>query len=269
MRQVAETAFAKINLALHVRERMADGYHRIETIFAFCEDGDELTAELADGLTLSITGPFGAGLDPADDIVLDAAESLRHSNDCDSGARIRLDKQLPIASGLGGGSADAAAALRLLNRLWGLDRPLGRLEALGRELGADVPACVRSQPLRGTGRGDDLEPVELGLSEAPVLLVNPRVELSTAQVFSGWDGSDRGPLRDWRHGRNDLEQAAIALVPQIGAIEAWLSVQPGVDLVRMSGSGATCFALFKSEATRDAAAMAVPREWWRLATRLR
>lgn len=269
MNQIAETAFAKINLALHVRERMADGYHRIETIFAFCEDGDELTAELADELTLSIAGPFGAGLDPSDDIVLDAAESLRHANDYDSGARIRLDKRLPIASGLGGGSADAAAALRLLNRLWGLDRPLERLQSLGRGVGADVSACVRSEPLRGTGKGDDLEPIELGLSGAPVLLVNPRVELSTAEVFSGWDGSDRGPLRDWRHGRNDLEQAATALVPQIGAIQAWLSVQPGVELVRMSGSGATCFALFASDAERDASAMAVPREWWRLPTRLR
>ena len=265
----AETAFAKINLALHVRERMADGYHRIETIFAFCEDGDTLTAELDERLSLEIGGPFGAGLDPSDNIILNAAEALRHANDYDSGARIRLDKQLPVASGLGGGSADAAAALRLLNRLWGLGRPPKRLQALGRGIGADVAACVLSGTLRGTGKGDELEPVELGLAGIPVLLVNPRVELSTAEVFARWDGTDRGPLRDWRHGRNDLEQAATALVPQIGSVEAWLSVQPGAQLVRMSGSGATCFALFASEAQRDAAAMAVPREWWRLATRLR
>lgn len=269
MSELAEIAFAKINLALHVRERMADGYHRIETIFAFCEDGDTLTAQQDDKLVLDIGGPFGAGLDPSDNSILDAAQALKHANHYELGARIRLEKMLPLASGLGGGSADAAAALRLLNRLWGLDRLPERLQSLGRGIGADVAACVRSETVRGTGRGDELEPVELGLSGTPVLLVNPRVELSTAEVFARWDGSDRGPLQDWRHGRNDLEQAAASLAPQIGAIQAWLSVQPGAELVRMSGSGATCFALFASEAERDSAAMGVPREWWRLATRLR
>lgn len=269
MTRLAETAFAKINLALHVREKMADGYHRIETIFAFCEDGDGLGAEMADDLALAISGPFGAGLDASDDIVLMAAEALRHANGYSAGASLTLDKRLPIAAGLGGGSADAAAALRLLNRLWALDRPPERLQSLARGLGADVPACVRSETMRGTGRGDVLEPVELGLSGTPLLLVNPRVGLPTAEVFAGWDGHDRGPLRDWRHGRNDLEQAARALVPQIGAILAWLSVQPGAEVVRMSGSGATCFAVFASEADRDRSAMAVPREWWHLATRLR
>lgn len=269
MSELSETAFAKINLALHVREKMADGYHRIETIYAFCEDGDRLRAGCADDLALTIDGPFGRGLNPTDDIVLAAAEALRHANGYSAGAVLHLEKRLPIAAGLGGGSADAAAALRLLNLLWALDRPLQRLQSLGRALGADVPACVCSETMRGNGKGDELEPVDLGLSGTPVLLVNPRVELSTAEVFSRWDGSDRGPLRDWRHGRNDLEQAASSLVPQIGAIQAWLSVQPGAQLVRMSGSGATCFALFASEAERDRSAMAVPREWWHLATRLR
>jgi 4-diphosphocytidyl-2-C-methyl-D-erythritol kinase len=123
--------------------------------------------------------------------------------------------------------------------------------------------------MRGEGRGDILNPVDLGLSGTPVLLVNPRVELSTAEVFERWDGVDRGPLEDWRHGRNDLEQAATSLVPQIGGILAWVSAQPGANCVRMSGSGATCFALFENEAQRDHAAEGVPREWWRLATRLR
>jgi 4-diphosphocytidyl-2-C-methyl-D-erythritol kinase len=107
------------------------------------------------------------------------------------------------------------------------------------------------------------------MSGTPVLLVNPRVPLSTAEVFARWDGDDRGPLGDWREGRNDLEAPAIALVPQIEAVLAWLGTRPGATFVRMSGSGATCFALFDDEEARDAAAAAVPREWWRLATFLR
>ena len=265
----AETAYAKINLALHVRERMADGYHRIETIFVFCEDGDAVSAEKGDSLTLALSGPFSDGLERAENIAMKAATALRREGGVRAGAALRLRKQLPVASGLGGGSADAAAALRLLNRLWRLDWPEEQLEEIGRGLGADVPACVRSRPMRGEGKGDELEPIEPGLSGTPVLLVNPRVELSTAQVFERWDGTDRGPLSDWRHGRNDLEQAATSLAPQIGGVLAWLSAQPGADCVRMSGSGATCFALFRSDAQRDHSAEGVPREWWRLATRLR
>ena len=265
----AETAYAKVNLALHVRERMADGYHRIETVFAFCADGDQVSAQTADALSLELTGPFAAGLDGADNFIIKAAALLKNAYRTASNAAIRLNKQLPVASGLGGGSADAAAALRLLNRLWRLNCRLERLEEIGRDLGADVPACVRSETMRGDGKGDDLQAIDLGLSGAPVLLVNPRVEVSTAEVFERWDGTDRGPLTDWRNGRNDLEQAASAVAPQIGSILAWLSIQPGADVVRMSGSGATCFALFETEAQRDRAAIAVPREWWRLATSLR
>lgn len=264
-----ETAYAKVNLALHVRERLADGYHRIETIFAFCADGDRLSAVESDALSLALAGPFAGGLSSEDNLVARAAAILGERSGTDSGAAIRLDKQLPVASGLGGGSADAAAALRLLNRLWGLAWPAERLESIGSGLGADVPACVRSETMRGEGKGDELHAVDLGLSGTPVLLVNPRVELPTAEVFAGWDGNDRGPLTDWRSGRNDLEQAASALAPQIGSILAWLSVQPGAGCVRLSGSGATCFALFETEAQRDRAATAVPREWWRLATSLR
>jgi 4-diphosphocytidyl-2-C-methyl-D-erythritol kinase len=124
--------------------------------------------------------------------------------------------------------------------------------------------------MRGEGAGDILTPIDLSeLSGAPVLLVNPRVALSTAEVFDTWDGVDRGPLGDWREGRNDLEAPAIALVPQIEAVLAWLNTRPGANFVRMSGSGATCFGLFDSEEARDAAADAVPREWWRLPTFLR
>lgn len=271
-----ETAYAKINLALHVRERMADGFHRIETVFAFCEDGDELSVQGNGQLSVDVDGPFADQLQSeSSNLAFEAASLLvreRSENAAgspDQGARITLTKNLPVASGIGGGSADAAAALRLLNRHWNLGWPVERLEQIGRELGADVPACVRSETARGTGRGDALELADLGLSRTPVLLVNPRVSLSTAEVFARWDGDDHGPLDDWKHGRNDLEEAATALVPHISAVLAWLSAQSGAQAVRMSGSGPTCFALFESEADRDSAAMAVPREWWRLATRLR
>jgi 4-diphosphocytidyl-2-C-methyl-D-erythritol kinase len=179
-----------------------------------------------------------------------------------------LDKCLPVASGLGGGSADAAAALRLLTSMWKIDP--SHAQAVAPTLGSDVPACLLSLPARGEGAGDELTAVDLAeLSGVPVLLINPRVALPTAEVFARWDGEDRGPLGDWREGRNDLELAAISLAPQIGAVLAWLATRPGATFTRMSGSGATCFALFESEEARDSAADAVPREWWRLATFLR
>lgn len=263
---LAETACAKLNLALHVRGRRADGYHDIETVFAFCEDGDELSGEAAGELTLAISGPFATDV-PEDNLVIRAASTLRKAAGSAAGARLHLTKNLPVASGIGGGSADAAAALRLLARLWDLDPALA--EGVAPALGADVPACLRSQSCRGTGAGDELEPVDLGLAGTPVLLVNPRIPLSTADVFGRWDGVDHGPLGDWREGRNDLEPAAIALVPEIAVVLDWLRKQPGAEFVRMSGSGATCFAMFDSEAERDEAAAAVPGQWWRLATRLR
>lgn len=265
----SETAFAKINLALHVRERLPDGYHRIETIFAFCEDGDELSAEHSSETSLKISGEFAGGLSRTDNLVLEAAAALREASGDGEPASLHLQKLLPVAAGLGGGSADAAAALRLLSRLWNLPTPIEKLEEIARPLGADVAACIRSESTRGTGRGELLEPIDLGLGGTPVLLINPRVELRTADVFARWDGYDRGELEDWRDGRNDLESAAVSMVPQIGAILAWLSAQAGASCVRMSGSGATCFALFESDHARDHAAIAVPREWWRLATRLR
>jgi 4-diphosphocytidyl-2-C-methyl-D-erythritol kinase len=266
---LSETAYAKINLALHVRERFPDGYHRIETVFAFCEDGDQLSAEHSAETSLKISGEFAGGLSRTDNLVLKAAAVLREATGGGEPAALHLHKALPVAAGLGGGSADAAAALRLLSRLWNLPRPIEKLEEIARTLGADVAACVRSQGARGTARGDILEAIDTGLSGTPVLLINPRVELRTADVFARWDGYDRGELEGWRDGRNDLEAAAVSMVPQIGSILAWLSAQAGASCVRMSGSGATCFALFDSEQALDHAAIAVPREWWRLTTRLR
>ena len=265
-----ETAFAKLNLALHVRERLPDGYHRIETVFAFCEQGDLLRVERGNALTLEVEGEFAPSLTAGDDnLVLRAARLLQERFET-GGARLVLEKRLPVSAGIGGGSADAAAAIRLLARRWGLDPDPSDLHALAAKLGADVPACLLSRPARGEGRGDELVPLaDDELAGMPVLLVNPRVELSTAQVFNGWDSRDRGPLGDWREGRNDLEAPARRLVPQIGEI---LNSLADARFARMSGSGATCFGLYSSEAERNRAASAIAEahpDWWLLATRLR
>ena len=269
MTATAEIAPAKLNLALHVRGRLSDGRHSIETIFAFCTDGDRLSGEDSDEISLEIVGPFAVDLaENNDNLVLKAARALAQVAGARSGAALKLEKRLPVASGIGGGSADAAATLRLLTSLWGIDPKYA--QEVAPALGSDVPACLLSLSARASGAGDRLAPMDLSdLSETPVLLVNPRVPLSTAEVFAAWDGKDRGSLGEWREGRNDLEQPAKTLVPQIGSVLAWLSAQPGARLVRMSGSGATCFALFGSEEARDTAAIAVPREWWHLGSFLR
>jgi 4-diphosphocytidyl-2-C-methyl-D-erythritol kinase len=266
--ELKELAPAKLNLALHVRGQLPDGRHRIETVFAFCTDGDEVAAAPSDELSLSLAGPFARELGhPDDNLALKAARTLRERAEVGFGAALTLTKTLPVASGIGGGSADAAATLRLLTRLWGVDP--GHATAIAPSLGSDVPACLLSMTARGDGAGDELKLIDAGVSGKPVLLVNPRVELSTADVFARWNGEDKGPLDNWRAGRNDLEAAAVEQVPLIGTVLAWLAIQPGVDVVRMSGSGATCFALFDSEEARDNAEVAVPREWWRLTTYLR
>ena len=269
MTAAREIAPAKLNLALHIRGKRGDGRHDIETVFAFCTDGDRLSAEAADELSLSVSGPFAAELCSDDDnIVMAAARALKEASGTKAGAAIHLDKCLPVASGIGGGSADAGAALRLLTSLWRIDPK--HAAKIAPQLGSDVPACLLSLPVRGSGAGDELTPIDLGeLSGTPVLLVNPRVQLATAEVFERWDGTDGGPLRDWRDGGNDLQQVAVGLAPQVETVLAMLALQPGSQLTRMSGSGATCFALFDSDETRDAAADQVPREWWRLATSLR
>jgi 4-diphosphocytidyl-2-C-methyl-D-erythritol kinase len=263
-----EIAPAKLNLALHVRGKRADGRHDIETLFAFCTDGDRLNAVEADGIALTIGGPFADDLDEGDNLVLDAARALAEATSSSKGAAIHLDKKLPVASGIGGGSADAAAALRLLTSLWGIDPR--HASDVAPKLGSDVPACLLSLPVRGERAGDSLSPADLSdVSGAPVLLVNPGIPLPTAAVFGAWDGVDRGPLGEWREGRNDLEAPAIALAPEIADVLDWLRRCEGASFVRMSGSGATCFALFDDEASRDLAEASVPDNWWRLATYLR
>jgi 4-diphosphocytidyl-2-C-methyl-D-erythritol kinase len=227
-------------------------------------------------LSLTIDGPFAAGLSAgADNLVMRAAQALRDVAGVREGASLRLEKSLPVASGIGGGSADAAAALRLLARLWSTDVPLKPIAA---QLGADVPACLLGRPVRGKGRGDVLTLVsDERLSGLPLLLINPGVPVPTGPVFQAWDGVDRGalaagePLGAALAGRNDMEAPAIAMVPAIGELVRWLASREGVMLARMSGSGATCFALFQSIADRDRAATEAKRDWpecWMMATRL-
>ena len=306
---LTETAYAKVNLALHVRRRREDGYHDLESLFAFVDRGDELSANArADGgLSLTISGPFAHGLDSDDDnLVLRAARSLQisvcpersrgtyaqrpstslgnlagvgvHSSG-KLGANLHLTKNLPVASGIGGGSADAAAALRLLNRLWGCNLTDRALCVIGETLGSDIPACVISQSLRVEGRGEALEALDLpGLSGMPILLVNPGIPLGTAPVFRGWDQVDRGPLDTScleaviSSGRNDLEGPARALVPEIADVLERLRSTSGATLSRMSGSGATCFALFDSPAACATAEQALAAEypaWWLMSGMLR
>lgn len=273
---LTETAYAKVNLALHVRARREDGYHELESLFAFCADGDDLRGTVREdgAIRLSIAGPFAEGLSAAEDnLVVRAARALQLASGTGQGAELQLDKRLPVAAGIGGGSADAAAALRLLIRLWGVNPALIDFPALARALGADVPACLGSQTVFGMGVGERLEAIDLDLAGVPILLVNPLVSCPTGPVFKGWDGQDRGPLdpHDWRRGRNDLAAPAIALVPDIEDVLAVLRAQLP-SLARMSGSGATCFALFGNDGERDAAAQRIAADhpdWWVLATALR
>ena len=265
---IHETAYAKINLALHVRARRADGYHELETLFAFVDAGDRLTAAPAVQDSLETLGEFAAAIgDPFANIAMKALAALPRAE----GLAVTLEKNLPVAAGLGGGSADAGAVFRLVERSHGLPE---NWAARAAKLGADVPACVLSETCLGRGTGTELEPGPADLAGTPVLLANPRLPLATGPVFAAWDGIDRGPLPAGTAreialaGRNDLEAPAIALCPEIAQVLGALR-ETGAWLVRMSGSGATCFALYDDPAARDAARAALDPAWWTLAGALR
>jgi len=267
----SETAYAKINLALHVRRRREDGYHELETLFAFVDAGDVLSASGAAQDAVRVLGEFADGLDdPFDNLVAKALGKLPRTD----GLAITLEKNLPVAAGLGGGSADAGAVFRMVRERYGLPEDW---HARATALGADVPACVDSRTCIGRGTGTQLEPADDSLASTPTLLVNPRVPLSTGPVFKHWDGVDRGalPQGDARAialgGRNDLEGPAISLCPQIAGVLAALD-GTAPFLARMSGSGATCFALYDDVAARDAAAAAIESDhpgWWQMKGALR
>jgi 4-diphosphocytidyl-2-C-methyl-D-erythritol kinase len=279
---IGETAYAKVNVALHVRARRDDGYHALESLFVFAEDGDELTARLRDDATIALTidGPFGGGLDAgSENLVLRAAHLLREHLGERRGADLHLTKNLPVASGIGGGSADAAATLRLLLRLWDAQIDEAALTDIALTIGSDVPACLASVSQMVAGRGEHLARHAVdGLEGAPMLLVNPGVGVSTGSVFAGWDRQDRGALNAdsldalIRLGRNDLETPAFRCAPIIGDVLAVMNDQPGLTLARMSGSGATCFALFEDAIALSAAAQAIGTahpDWWVMETRVR
>lgn len=272
---IEEAAPAKLNLALHVRARRPDGYHELETLFAFVADGDTIRLDPAGPAGLTITGPFARGLvGEGDNLVLRAERLFAEWIKPVPRAAIELVKRLPVASGIGGGSADAAATLRALARAHGVATDDARLFECAAALGSDVPACLLGRAAVGRGRGERLEPLP-ALPPMPVLLVNPGMPVSTAAVFARWDGVDRGPigaggaLESALAGRNDLEPPARAIAPVVADVLALLAAQPGVKLARMSGSGATCFAMFDDgDACHGAAAALDGRGWWCLETAL-
>lgn len=267
---------AKINLALHVTGRRADGYHLLDSLVAFADVGDRLSVFRATDLRLRVTGPGAAGV-PEDrrNLVWQAAEFLAPGR----GVDITLHKVLPHAAGIGGGSADAAAALRLLAAHWDVPLPAPE-DCLA--LGADVPVCLAGRAVRMTGIGEDLHPVP-ELPEAWFVLVNPGRPVPTAPVFQALSEVDNRPLPTprwndlgelvgWLHAtRNDLQGPARRLVPAIDLALQAVQAQPGCLLSRMSGSGGTCFGLFATQAAAEAAATRIAEAepgWWIVPARM-
>jgi len=270
---VRRFAPAKVNLALHVTGRRTDGYHELDSLVVFAGAGDWIDFAPADALSLTVTGPRAAGV-PADrrNLIWQAAELFGQ----DHGAAITLEKYLPHAGGIGGGSADAAAALRGLAELW--NQPLPGADAI-LSLGADVPVCLAGTPTRMSGIGEVLSPLP-PLPALWLVLVNPGVEVPTGPVFQALCTADNPALPDipadgwpdapgfagWLHrARNDLEAPAKTLVPEIAACLDHLDTQPGCLLARMSGSGGTCFGIFADAVAADGAAVAIRADcpdWW-------
>ena len=275
---LTEAAPAKVNLSLLVTGRRPDGYHLLDSLVVFGPAADRLRARPAATLSLRIEGPFAAGLSAGgDNLVLRAARALADLAGPSAGAELVLEKALPVASGIGGGSADAAAALRLLCRLWDLRPDAAALSRLALTLGADVPVCLRGVPARMQGMGEVLSPLP-ALPQCGLLLVNPGVAVATADIFRArtapfspaatlpprWtDAADLAATLG-RLG-NDLEAPALTVAPAVGAVLAALRALPGCLLARMSGSGATCFALFADAAAAQAGAGGMPAAWWRAA----
>jgi 4-diphosphocytidyl-2-C-methyl-D-erythritol kinase len=274
----ALSARAKINLFLHVGARREDGFHPLQSLAIFPEFGDRLTAEAADDLSLAVEGPFAAALTDGDNLVLKAARALAERLGRAPQAKLTLTKNLPVASGIGGGSADAAAALRALAGLWRADLDQTTLCDIAAGLGSDIPVCVASRPAFMEGRGEILT-ILPSLPPLPLLLVNPGVAVPTKDVFAAL--SDRrgtemslphngfGDLADLLRfleaTGNDLEAPALTLQPVIGDVLSALKGLPGALFTRMSGSGATCFALLAdNDGCGRAAAMLKAKhpDWW-------
>jgi 4-diphosphocytidyl-2-C-methyl-D-erythritol kinase len=274
---LTEAAPAKVNLYLHVTGRRADGYHLLDSLVVFAGIGDVLEAAPSDTLSLHVEGRFAAGLaDEPDNLVLRAARALAAAAGVPARARLVLQKNLPVASGIGGGSADAAAALRLLSRLWDLRPAPSEMARLALALGADVPVCLAGRASRMSGIGEQLAAAPR-LPICGIVLVNPGVALATADVFRARRGAWSSPPslpEAWtdaalmadhlRQLHNDLEPAALIVQPAIGEVLEALAGIPGCRLARMSGSGATCFGLFDTpEIAARAAAQIQHPGWWK------
>jgi 4-diphosphocytidyl-2-C-methyl-D-erythritol kinase len=263
---IREAARAKLNLTLRVVGRRGDGHHLLDSLVAFADIADEIALEPANAFALALDGPFAKDLTGPGNLVERAARGFAAHSGRAPDVAIRLTKNLPVASGIGGGSADAAATLRALSRLWKVPIPAG----LAERLGADVPVCLAQRAARMSGIGEIVEPVD-PLPPWGVVLVNPGIALATAEVFAAREGAFSGPRRfapslgTLAPDRNDLEAAAISLVPAIGDVLAALR-QTSAPVVRMSGSGATCFALLDCRAAAEAAARGLktsaPSNWW-------
>ncbi|MGE5145469.1 MAG: 4-(cytidine 5'-diphospho)-2-C-methyl-D-erythritol kinase [Candidatus Eiseniibacteriota bacterium] len=274
---------AKLNLYLHVTGKRADGYHLLDSLIAFAAVHDTVSVKPAATLALELAGPFAATLrHESDNLVLRAARVLAATAGVKPGARIRLIKRLPVASGIGGGSADAAATLKALARLWQVDDAVD-LAALALPLGADVPMCLAGRAAVASGIGEHLAPVP-PLPPAALVLANPMARLQTNRVFQARTGAFSKPGAPLGPGadaaalalaladrRNDLTVPAVGLRPQIRVVLDALTASEGCLLARMSGSGATCFGLYADDATAARAAAAIAakhRGWWICATRL-
>jgi 4-diphosphocytidyl-2-C-methyl-D-erythritol kinase len=271
-----EPAPAKINLTLHVTGRRPDGYHLLDSLVVFAGARDIVSAEPATGLSLTIGGPFAPALSvEPDNLVLRAARALADAGGIRADAALHLDKHLPVASGIGGGSSDAAAALRVLARLWSLDLPHAALLALAQRLGADVPVCLDPRPRCMAGIGEILSPAPT-IPSCGIVLVNPGRAVATQAVFRARTGTftsapklpDAWPdaaamAAGLAASANDLQASAVLVCPSIGEVLTALSAAPGCLLARMSGSGATCFGLFASADLAEQAAIALARPgWW-------
>lgn len=266
MRELREHASAKINLALHVTGRREDGYHLLDTLVTFADRGDVIVVRQAPHDQFSLSGPFAGQLqseDTANNLVIRARDLLRAAlkdtgqNHDTIPVAIELEKNLPIASGIGGGSADAAATLRALLRLWGAHLDTGRLHEIALKLGADVPMCLHSTPLRATGIGENVTQIT-AMPPFGLVLGNPLKSIATPSIFKALTRRDYPGLETlptvsdhatWldaiRRMRNDLEPVARQLCPEIDEVSQLIS-QSGADITRMSGSGATCFGLYQS-----------------------
>ena len=278
---------AKLNLYLHVLGRREDGYHLLDSLVVFTELADTLTIEPAETLSLTVEGEFAEHAGNSDtNLVLKAARALQSKMATPRGAHLRLTKNIPVGAGLGGGSADAAATLRGLNRFWDARLNQQDLRWLASTLGADVPMCLDSSPAIARGIGTELSPVLVHWPEVTLLLVYPRVPLLTQHVYAALRIPSSAPA-PWQATftdaptwiaslvptRNDLQPAAIAVHSAVAEVLLALeTLQPAADLVRMSGSGACCFAIYRDATDAQKAADAIARsypQWWVAATKLK